>query len=106
MTWHLILAALAVLAVAVLVVLASPVRTCVRCKGERVARHRLTGRLGPWRRCRGTGRHYRRGAVTVHRARWALRRAVAAELAQRRRPGASQTEPAPGGPRKDTPDVM
>ena len=84
MTWHLILAALAVLAVAVLVVLASPVRTCVRCKGERVARHRLTGRLGPCRRCRGTGQHYRRGAVLIHRARWTLRKAIADELQQRR----------------------
>lgn len=81
---HLLLAALAVLAVAALVVLASPVRTCVRCKGERVARKRLTGRLGPCRRCRGTGQHYRRGAVLIHRARWALRKAIADELRERR----------------------
>jgi len=81
---HLILAGLAAVAMTVLVLLASPVRTCVRCKGERVARHRLTGRLGPCRRCRGTGQHYRRGAVLIHRARWALRKAIADEIEQRR----------------------
>jgi len=83
-TGHLILAALAAVTVWLLVVLASPVRRCVRCKGERVARSRLTRRMGSCRRCQGTGRHYRRGAVLVHRARWAIRNAIADELEQRR----------------------
>jgi len=69
---HLILAALAALAVAVVVVLASPTRRCTRCKGERVTRNRLTKRLMGCPRCRGTGRHYRRGAIRLHRLRWSI----------------------------------
>lgn len=84
MTAHLVVTVIAVALGAALVVLVSPIRTCARCKGERVSRHRLTGRLGSCPRCRGTGRHYRHGAVWIHRARWALRRAVAEELQERR----------------------
>ena len=72
MTVHLILAGLAALAVWVLLVLASPLRKCVRCKGERVTRHRITKRLMGCPRCRGTGQHYRRGAVLVSRLRWSV----------------------------------
>ncbi len=70
---HLILLALVVLALAVAVLLASPVRTCRRCNGERVTRHRITKRLMGCPRCRGTGRHYRRGAILVHRYAWHIR---------------------------------
>lgn len=84
---HLALAVVVVLAVAVIVVLASPTRTCKRCKGKRVSRGRLTGRLTGCPRCRGTGRHYRRGAVLLHRLRWSITaelRAAAAERQERR----------------------
>ncbi len=64
--------ALVGLAVCVLVVLASPTRACVRCKGERVTRHRLTNRLMGCPRCKSTGRHYRHGAVLLHRLRWSI----------------------------------
>lgn len=57
---------------AVVVVLASPTRKCARCKGERVTRNRLTRRLMGCPRCRGTGRHYRRGAILLHRLRWSI----------------------------------
>jgi hypothetical protein len=73
MTAHLILAGLAIVAIAVLVVLVSPTRQCIRCKGERVTRHRLTKRLMGCPRCKGTGRHYRRGATLVHRFAWTIR---------------------------------
>jgi hypothetical protein len=73
---ELALAALVVLAVATAVVLASPVRTCPRCKGERVARHWPTKRIGTCRRCRGHGETYRRGAVLAHRLLWEIRGAV------------------------------
>jgi hypothetical protein len=72
MTVHLILAGLAALAVAVALVLVSPTRKCVRCKGERVTRHRLTKRLMGCPRCKGTGRHYRRSAVLLARLRWSI----------------------------------
>lgn len=74
---ELIIAAAVVLAVAAAVVLASPTRTCPRCDGKRVARHWLTKRIVQCRRCRGTGRTYRRGAVTVHRLHWTIRAAFA-----------------------------
>lgn len=70
---HLILAALAVIGGAVLVLLVSPTRKCARCKGERVTRHGLTKRLMGCPRCKGTGRHYPRGAVAVHRLAWTIR---------------------------------
>ncbi len=70
---HLILAVIVVLALTAAVLLASPTRTCARCKGERVTRHRLTKRLIGCPRCKGTGRHYRRGATLVHRYRWTIR---------------------------------
>jgi len=70
---HLILAVLAITAVTVLVLLVSPTRRCRRCKGERVTRHRLTKRLMGCPRCKGTGRHYRRGATLVHRFGWTIR---------------------------------
>ena len=60
--------------VAVVVVLASPTRTCPRCKGKRVTRNRLTKRRIGCPRCQGTGRHYRRGAVLLHRLRWSITR--------------------------------
>ena len=63
MTAHLILAGLAITAAAVLV---SPTRRCLRGKGQRVTRHRLTNRLMGCPGCRGTGRYYRRGAILVH----------------------------------------
>jgi hypothetical protein len=85
MILHLILAGIGGLAVAVLVVLASPTRKCVRCRGERVTRHRLTKRLMGCPRCRGTGRHYRRGAILLHRLRWSVR-AELAEIRDRRNP--------------------
>ena len=81
---HLILGGLVVTAVWLVLVTASPTRSCVRCKGQRVCRNRLTGRLGGCPRCKATGRHYRLGATLVHRARWALRRAVADEIERRR----------------------
>ena len=70
---HLVLGALAAAAVTVLVLLVSPTRKCARCKGERVTRHRITKRLMGCPRCKGTGRHYRRGAILVHRFAWTIR---------------------------------
>jgi hypothetical protein len=75
---HAILAGLLVLIAWAVLVLCSPTRRCTRCKGELVARHWLTRRLGGCKRCRGTGRHYRRGAVLVHRLKWL----IVAELRQ------------------------
>ena len=88
MILHLILAALAVLAFAVLRVLASPTRVCARCHGERVTRNRLTGRRIGCPRCKSTGRHYRRGAILLHRLRWSIRAELRAMADARRREGA------------------
>ena len=68
----------------VLFLLASPVGRCRRCHGERIIRTRLRGRVRKCPRCKGAGRSRRTGAVLVHRARWALRKAVAAEIERRR----------------------
>ena len=62
-----VVAVLVALAVAAVVVAASPTRDCRRCGGKRVIRTALTRRTRPCPRCHGTGRHYRRGAVLVHR---------------------------------------
>jgi hypothetical protein len=72
-----VLLILAIAAVSAVVVLVSPTRCCARCKGERVTRHRWTGKIIGCPRCKGTGRHYRRGAVLVHRGYHALRAAHA-----------------------------
>jgi hypothetical protein len=69
---HLILAGLAAFIAWLLLMLAAPTRRCARCKGERVARSWLTGRMGGCKRCRSTGRHYRRGATLVHRLKWLI----------------------------------
>jgi hypothetical protein len=82
----LILAALVFLAVWVAVVLASPERTCVRCKGERISRNRWTNRLIGCPRCKGTGMHYRRGATLLHKLRWSITAELRA-MAERRREG-------------------
>jgi hypothetical protein len=82
---HLTLAALAILAGWVAIVLASPTRRCARCKGERVTRNRLTKRLMGCPRCKSTGRHYRRGAVLMHRLKWSV-------LAELRRMAADRRE--------------
>jgi hypothetical protein len=84
---HLILGGLLALVGWLLLVLAAPTRRCARCKGERVARSWLTGRMGGCKRCRATGRHFRRGAVLVHRVKWRIvaeLRQLAAERAERR----------------------
>lgn len=67
-----ILIAFGVLAVYLAVVLASPTRRCSRCRGKRVTRHRLTRKFIKCPRCKGTSRHYRRGATVVHRFTWSL----------------------------------
>lgn len=77
-----VLAVLAVVAVCLAVVLVSPTRRCTRCKGQRVTYSRWTGKLISCPRCRGTGRHPRRGAVTVHRGYHALRAAIAEQRLQ------------------------
>ena len=82
---NLLLAALAVLAGWTALVLAAPLRRCARCKGERVTRSRLTSRLIGCPRCKGTGRHYRRGAVLLHRLRWSITAELRAIAAERRR---------------------
>ena len=84
MILQLILAGIVVLAVAVGVVLASPTRSCVRCKGKRVTRRRVTKRLVGCPRCKGTGRHYRHGAILLHRLRWSIT-AELRDMADRRR---------------------
>jgi len=84
---HVILGGLLALVGWLLLVLARPTRRCARCKGERVARSWLTGRMGGCKRCRSTGRHYRLGAVLVHRIKWIIvaeLRQVAAERRDRK----------------------
>ena len=53
-------------------VLVSPTRRCRRCNGQRVTRHRWTGRIIRCPRCGGHGRHKRLGATAVHRFAWSL----------------------------------
>jgi hypothetical protein len=57
----------------------SPTCACGRCGGKRVTRTHLTQRTIPCPKCRATGRHYRPGAVIVHR----IIRAVLAERRDR-----------------------
>lgn len=71
-------------AVVVLMLLASLTRCHVRCKGTRVTRHRLIKRLMGCSRCKGTGRHYRRGASLLHRFAW-ITRGELRNIADRRR---------------------
>jgi hypothetical protein len=42
-----------------------PVHRCPRCRGRKVAQRGI--RFSPCGRCKGTGKAYRRGAVTAHR---------------------------------------
>lgn len=70
---ELLLAAAGAATVMAVVVLVSPVRTCPRCKGARVAPHWLTRATVRCARCNGAGRCCRRGAVTVHRLLWTIR---------------------------------
>jgi len=88
---HAILLVLVAFIAWALVVLVSPTRRCARCKGERVARNRWTGRMGGCKRCRGTGRHYRRGATAVHRVRWIIARELRELAAERRDRKAGQS---------------
>lgn len=56
-----------------LLCLVKPTKRCGKCKGTRMIRKgkgRKTRAL-PCPRCRAHGRHYRRGATTVHRWFWA-----------------------------------
>ncbi len=46
---------------------AAPTRRCRRCGGKRIVRTRWRQRIIACPRCHSTGRHYRLGAVTVHR---------------------------------------
>ncbi len=65
----------------VLLLLVSPTRNCTWCKGTlRAQKHRYWGRAAGCPRCRVTGRHYRLGAVTVHR--W--RQQILRDLRERR----------------------
>lgn len=45
--------------------LVHPVRKCPRCGGRKVIRR--GARFSPCKRCKGTGKAYRRGAVPAHR---------------------------------------
>jgi hypothetical protein len=67
-----ILLAFAALCGWVVLLLASPTRRCARCKGTRLSRHWLTRRQIRCPRCRGTGRHSRRGAAVVHGFAWRI----------------------------------
>ncbi len=78
-----VLFVIAVLAVSIAVALVSPTRRCARCNGERVTRHRWTGRIVSCPRCKGSGRHARRGARLVHSAYHALRIALAEQRQHR-----------------------
>jgi hypothetical protein len=62
-----ILLGLGLLAGWALFLAASPTRRCRRCKGKRIVRSRWRQRIIACPKCRTTGRHYRLGAVTVHR---------------------------------------
>jgi Zn finger protein HypA/HybF involved in hydrogenase expression len=71
-----ILAVPVVLAVAIVVVIASPTRKCPRCNGRRVTAHRWNSRIIGCPRCRSAGRAYRRGAALAHSLLWQLRNAI------------------------------
>jgi len=45
----------------------SPTRRCRRCGGKRIVRTRWRQRIITCPKCKATGRHYRLGAVAVHR---------------------------------------
>jgi hypothetical protein len=81
---HLIFAGFILLAGRAGLVFFWPERRCVRCKGTRVSRHRITKRLTGCPRCKGTSRHYRRGAVLVHRLRWSIQAEIR-DMAEERR---------------------
>lgn len=66
----LILIGIAAFAAYVLLVLAHPVGTCLRCRGKRL--HRSRGRLRPCRTCKATGLARMPGATAVHRFFWSV----------------------------------
>ena len=69
----LVLILLALAAGYVLLALATPTRTCPRCRGERVTITRWRHRIRPCRRCSGTGRAPRLLAPLIHRTYWLIR---------------------------------
>jgi hypothetical protein len=74
-----------VLLTGIVVVTVSPTRKCRRCHGERVTRHRWTGKIIRCPRCDGRGRHPRFGAAVVHRMRRAIRDELREQREQRER---------------------
>ena len=71
---RLVLLGIAALAVYVLIVLAHPTKRCGRCHGHGLVMPKpgKRGRPKPCTRCKRTGRHYRLGAVAIHRFKWSV----------------------------------
>jgi hypothetical protein len=62
---HLAIIAASGVVTILLLTLIRPVHTCPGCGGRKVIRHGRSFR--PCKRCKGTGKAYRRGAVLMHR---------------------------------------
>lgn len=67
---HLILLALGLLGAYVVLVLASPLHRCPRCKGTRIDRTGIRPRA--CRKCWVTGMRYRPGARLIHKLFWSV----------------------------------
>jgi len=67
---HLVLLAIGLAVAYIVLVLASPMQNCPRCKGTRI--DRTTGRIRACRTCFVTGRIYRPGARMIHGLYWLI----------------------------------